>query len=560
MKTALSLLLPLLLIDSLRAREPASGSTPPTQLPATEVLREIEDPQSKLATLSALADSIRLREQQREQLQRDVERAVDPAQRTGLLEDLGTINRELDTMRRQFQSIALETDIDVFEGEPKKEFDLQSEVLQLAEPLIERMKAATKESRELTELKSRLEANRLRLRTAEEALANLESLPSTTSDPALEERLASLKGLWEDRLRDTRNQIRVVENQLRQRGEGRKSAVETAKESAKNFIRSSGLNLLLGILAFAAVFLGMRGVHAALSKIRPGGKKGRSFSTRLTALVWNVVTLLAAIGALLATFNFTGDLFLFSLTLVFLLGVGWAGIKALPGLIEQFRMMLNMGAVREDERLIYQDIPWKVNAIGFRTELVNPELDGGVLHLPTRMLVGLLSRPPGKNEEWFPSREKDWVTLSDGAFGRVAYQTPSAVQLVAPGGSHTVIPTPQYLSLAPTVLSTGFRREIVFGLHYKHQADITGAIPERMRGHLEEALTQRLGGELSHLDVLFAEAADSSLNLVVMVDCKGGAAAKWMLIPRWVQSALLDLCNQEGWEIPFPQLQIHSDS
>jgi hypothetical protein len=234
-------------------------------------------------------------------------------------------------------------------------------------------------------------------------------------------------------------------------------------------------------------------------------------------------------------------------------------MKTLPAFIEQFRMMLNMGAVREDERLIYDGLPWKVNAISFRSELVNPLLDGGVLHLPTPMLVGLLSRPPGKNEEWFPSRAQDWVTLSDGTFGRIAYQTPSAVQITAPGGSQRVIPTLQYLELCPTVLSTGFRKEITFGIDYSHQSAAIQDIPGKMESCVTEALKGHLGDALTHLSVHFSEAADSSLNFTVWVDCDGKAAPHWPTIPMWTQQALVELCNREGWGIPFPQLQVHTD-
>lgn len=524
--------------------------------PSPPVFSSVED---ELASLAALNDSIAWREQQREDIYRKMQAAVDPVEREKLLPELQEINAEINSLKQNFQSIAVKTDTSVFEKEPEKEFNWQTELGQLLEPLMKEMKAATKDSREMGELQDQLELNQTRKKTSEQALAGLAPLLKAEKDPELDSRLEDLQRIWSDRLRDADNKITAVEYQINIREKEKASPIEQAKGMATGFVRTRGLNLLLGVLAFVGVFLLMRGLQNSWSKFRPSRKKGRSFSSRLSSLIWTLLTLLFAIGAMIATFNATGDWFLLSLTLLFLMGIGWAGMKALPGMVELFRMMLNMGAVREDERLIYEGLPWKVNSISFRTELLNPLLNGGVLTLPTHMLVGLLSRPPGEDEEWFPSRKDDWVLLSDGTLGKVSYQTPSAVQIVSPGGSQKVYNTLQYMELSPTVLSTGFRRETLFGIDYRHLSEVVAGIPSIMHGHLKQALGTKLGENLQDLQVQLAEASDSSLKVSVVVDCKGGAAPDWPFVPMWVQAALVDLCHQKGWSIPFPQLQVHTD-
>ncbi len=514
----------------------------------------------EITSLEALNDSIHRREQEKEAIYRRMQEAVDPAQREQLLPELNRLNHEIESLQRRFQSIALKTDISIFEGEPKKEFDLQSELEQLLQPILAEIKKATQDSREREELNQQRDLNYARRQTAGAALEGLQPLMEANINQDLTHRLEDLRELWENRRRDAENQITVLNHQLRQREADETSLIEKTRGIASGFVRSRGLNLTVGVLAFLAVFLSMRGVQWSWMKLRPQPKKGRSFSSRLLTLVWMIFTVVFSFAALLAAFNMVGDWFLLSLTLVFLVGVGWAAMKTLPAFIEQFRMMLNMGAVRENERVVYEGIPWKVNAISFRTELVNPLLNGGVLTLPTRMLVGLLSRIPGSNEEWFPSTIDDWVLLNDGTFGKVDTQTPSFVHIVSPGGSHKVYPTLQYLDLSPTVLTTGFRKEIDFRIDYKYQSMAVTEIPGIMREHVESALTDKLGESLSHLDVLLSEAADSALSFSVIVDCSGQAAVHWPFISSWVQAALVDLCNQQSWEIPFPQLQVHTQN
>ncbi|MGA0369445.1 MAG: hypothetical protein ACO3N7_08350, partial [Kiritimatiellia bacterium] len=114
--------------------------------PSPPVFSSVED---ELASLAALNDSIAWREQQREDIYRKMQAAVDPVEREKLLPELQEINAEINSLKQNFQSIAVKTDTSVFEKEPEKEFNWQTELGQLLEPLMKEMKAATKDSREM---------------------------------------------------------------------------------------------------------------------------------------------------------------------------------------------------------------------------------------------------------------------------------------------------------------------------------------------------------------------------------------------------------------------------
>lgn len=460
--------------------QPENDAPAPLSVPGS-----LETVGNDLVSLSALQDSLRARERQQEELRARMRAADDELQRAEIRRELEDATERVNELRRQFRRIALSTDVGVFETQEEQEFDWQQEAIKFVRPILAMLENLTAETREIAELQDRLDLQTRKRDTARRAVDNLDRLLEDDMDEDLRQRLTTEREVWKGHLRDAENQITAAQNSLDQIMAEREDPVGRARGAASNFIRTTGRNLTYGILSFLVVYLGMRGIYKAIRYLKPAKKKGRSFSTRLFTLIWTLMGVIFGIGAMLTVFNVTGDLFLLSLTIVFLVGTAWAAMKTLPQFVELFRMMLNMGAVKEDQRLVLDGIPWKVESISFATHLVNPLLDGGEMTLPTRMIVGMYSRLPGTHEEWFPSKEKDWVVLSDGTYGRVAHQTPSVVEVVELGGSQKMIPTSEYFKHSPTVLSKGFRREVVFGLDYSLREKAVREIPGKMNAHLK---------------------------------------------------------------------------
>jgi hypothetical protein len=74
--------------------------------------------------------------------------------------------------------------------------------------------------------------------------------------------------------------------------------------------------------------------------------------------------------------------------------------------------MLNIGSVREGERLLLEGVPWKVENIHVFCSLFNPTL-GMHLRLPIEQIVGMVSRPYAPEEPWFPCKKGDWVVVEN---------------------------------------------------------------------------------------------------------------------------------------------------
>jgi hypothetical protein len=252
---------------------------------------------------------------------------------------------------------------------------------------------------------------------------------------------------------------------------------------------------------------------------------------------------------------------LLGLAVMFLAGLAWTGKHTLPQVYDQIKLSLNLGPVREDERVIYNSVPWKVGRIGFYTDLTNETLEGGRIRLPIRELSNLHSRPFGQKDPWFPSEQGHWVLLGDGVFGRVVLQTPDWVELVLLGGSRKTYTVGDFVALSPENLSRNFRIRSVFGIDYAHQSQCTSEIPRLLRetilkGILESGLIKE-EENLVHLAVEFSNAGASSLDYTVLADFKGAVAQNYNKLQRLLAKLCVDACNENGWVIPFTQVTLH---
>lgn len=266
--------------------------------------------------------------------------------------------------------------------------------------------------------------------------------------------------------------------------------------------------------------------------------------------------LAALAGALLVLYS-AGDWAVLGLVILGLLGLAWASKTALPLFFEQIRLLLNLGTVREGERVIYEGLPYRVARLSLGVLLVNPELKGGLRRLMLRDMTGLRSRTTRDGEVWFPTSEGDWV-LRDDRPAKVVEQTPERVLLQCLGGSSLSVPSTDFLADPGERLSGGFRIARRFGIDYAHQAESTTEVPRRLRAHLLENLEGLVDKRLlKQLKVEFLEAGASSLDYALLADFEGEAAPRYKELSRALQRFAVDACNAEGWGIPFSQVTVH---
>ncbi|MDB4358824.1 mechanosensitive ion channel family protein, partial [Verrucomicrobiales bacterium] len=225
------------------------------------------------------------------------------------------------------------------------------------------------------------------------------------------------------------------------------------------------------------------------------------------------------------------------------------------------RILLNLGEVREGERVILNGLPWRIERLSFYSILKNDQLRGGIIRLPVKVLGDCISRPISEEGEmWFPCNEGDWVDLPDEGRGRIIAQTPEYVQMVKLGGAKITIPTIDFLSKAPKNLSQNFRIKSTFGIDYKHQADCTDKIPETLWAYITKGIYTIIDDResLLSLKVEFSSAGASSLDYEIIADFGGEHAPRYEMLLRALQRLAVECSNENGWEIPFTQITLHN--
>jgi len=527
-------------------------SSPGLEAPTPEV-------SSKYSTLAVIDESIKVARHEVNDKIKDLRLATED-RKPGILEELNKLRLRLDALKNDFAEIATGIDLDSFVASPSRPFDWREEIQDLFGPIIKEMKGLTARPREIEKLRGELAFYRQRMPIAKKAVRNIKGLATGTVDRRLKRRLEAMAREWEKKSRDITNKIAVIEYQLNEKLRERKPFFEEAESLLRNFFKTRGKHLFLAVLVFVLVLFFLRSFHRVLLRVSPAHKRGkRSQYVRVFDVFYHFSAFLGAVGALLLALYVSGDWVLMALALIFLFGVAWAAKKGLPQFWEQCKTLLNLGTVRDNERLVYGGVPWRVANLNIYTNLVNPLLRGGGMRLPIRELIHYHSRPFHPDEPWFPCKEQDWVALDDGTRGKVVLQTPEVVQIILMGGSHKTYGTEAFLSQNPVNLSTNFRIRVVFGVDYRHQAISTGRVPDTLRQRIIHGLgSMGFGGDLVNASAEFKQAGASSLDIEIIADFLGRAAKDMEGLERAIQRMAVETCNEMGWTIPFNQLTLHT--
>jgi hypothetical protein len=467
---------------------------------------------------------------------------------------LGTHHAEAQDLQQRFNRLMTQADEGLFTEKAEEPFDPTSKVLGLLQPVFEELEKLTATSREISRLEATRDLYQKRATESSKAMTKLAEVGEEELGPEVRKSAVALEQLWNRRLKEAEAQTSSIDYELSNLRESQQPFLDSATGFLRTFLRTRGFNLFLGILAFGVVFLSLNFIRSFLTRSGGGGVGGR-----VADLIFRALAIAASVSALLFVFNLAGDWFLLGIALAFLLGLGWVAVKAAPQFAQQITLILNMGAVREGEFIIFEGLPWKVDTLGFTATLTNDRLEGGVQAIPVRMLVGMHSRALGPREELFPCCAGDWVRLADDTTGQIDYQTPAVVQISLLGGARKTYATTSFVDQQPTNLSANFRIEFPFGIGYRHQPEATTSIPVAMEAALNAGLKARFKDAILNVDAELKEAAASSLDYEIQIDVAGSAAGQYEDIERAAVAVLVDACNENDWEIPFQQITLHRD-
>ena len=550
----------LLLIAFLTAR--ADAQIPGVGTASISPASGMDAEDKAVLALRALLANIDLAEAELAQKREQFQKAETQEEKAGIGKEMDGLRSKIELLRTDFASLAAGRDWRDLNAPRVHRFDTAQELEQFLQPIVRELKSLTAKPRELDTLRSTVADLMQREMDMNAAIDHLHRIENSVVAGDLKTRLQALRAEWTRQLDQIRNDLSVGEYQLDLKLASKRTLFGTFRDLTADFFRSRGKNLLLALSAFGAVFGILRLIRWYVLRIPSVRSRfRRSFAVRLLDIVYYVFCVVGATVALFIVLYASGDWVLLGLSILFLVGLAWASKAVIPGFYEQAKLLLNLGPVREGERVVFNGVPWQVQTINVYTELTNPAFEGARIRLPLHSLLNLNSRPTEDSLPWFPCRRNDWVKLSDNTRGKVVELTPEWVRLVLLGGSRKTYTVSAFLDLHPENLSHNFRVRVRFGIDYAHQKEATTKIPEQMQNAVKAGLLSMVDhDDLKNLSVDFCAADTSSLDYMVLADFSGNVAARLEQIERSIQRFLVDAANEHGWIIPFQQLTVHQSA
>lgn len=539
------------------------GATPAAAQPApapAPVTKQADTLRALLAGRAKAIDDI-------EQLQKKIKAESVAAAREAAQQQIEALEKRRQEIDRDLMTIASGIDSREFDNistAPEK-VSVQEEVGQLLTPLLSDLRELTRKPRAMEALQRDLEIQRTKRDRAAQAIKELERLltdlknSKQTTDASLRTYLTSALKQWQGTYEASSTRVQAVEHQLTElKRSGGDFWTELGRQ-LKNFVLTRGISIALAALAFFVVLFGLRALYFYLLKYLPVRKyEGLSFAARLLDVLHHGVSATLAILVALVVLYARGDWLLGGLAI---LGLGALLFVAKSGLfrhLEQVRTLLNLGAVREGERVLIDGVPWKVGTINLFTQLTNPVIGGTGLRVPLEELMKMTSRPCAKNEGWFPCRVDDWIMMAGNTLAQVSSLAPDHVELRIKDEQRRWMALSDFIKSDFTTLANGFTLATTFGIDYRHLAAATREIPQQMTRDIREALLQHLREEeLRKVHVDFKEAAASSLDFLIIANFTGNVAGDYFPLLRLLQRYAVESCHKHGWSIPFPQLVVH---
>jgi hypothetical protein len=476
------------------------------------------------------------------------------------MQQLQELDAELLEVRESFALLALgDVDESVFEQNAEEDFNWQQELSDVAAPIFDSIKNVTEKSRQLSELRADIDQNELQIKEASRAIRILSSQSDAAMTPSLTAELSAIKADWEDRLQTAEDKLLSNETRMQILQDNQVPVSQRLHNGLRDFVLGRGLTLLLAVGAAAFVWLLFRAIWwLVVNRLLTKHTRRKAIWFRLASYSFALFTGIAMFIAFIGVLQARQDTLLLAVALLLVVTLLLGMRTYLPNYLTETRLLLNMGSVREEERVLYNGIPWNVEAINLQTILRNPALNG-VLRLPIADIKKLTSRPY-KDTLWFPTDRDDYILLPDDTFGRVVEQTPELVQVSVRGGMLKSFATGDFYAMPITNLSRGEKFGItsVFGLDYGLQKLSLTEIPTTLKAHIDSALREQGYHEpADNLLVELNEAGASSLDFLIFAQFPSSKANEYFSLSRTILQACVEASNQNGWSIPFPQLVVH---
>ncbi len=442
-----------------------------------------------------------------------------------------------------------------------KEFDWQKDLLEILQPIFSELRQMTEYKRKLDGLQQNIIAYKTQITEIEEVLDHIAGINKQGLGEEALKQFEKINRKWQRELAENQQLLLVARLQYGEMVKSQTAREISIGEHFKQFASGRGATLLMALAAFTLVYFSMLMLWKGIiwiSERKPNEKW--EYYQRVITLIYHVMMVMLAIAAVFYVLSVRNDRVLIALGIILLVSIIWVLKSSIPRFINELKLLLNTGSVREGECITYNGIQMKVAELNFDTKLTNPFIPELNIRLPLAELINYVSRPYTEDEPWFPCKAGDFIMLADGKYGLVKCITPENVLLTLYNGMMPQTYAIQdFLAAKPENLSQGFIVTSEIGIDYKYQPQCTKEIPEILRAGIQNGIQQEsYGRSLKHLQVYFAQANTSSLDYKIVAFFDGQAAEYYYPINRALQRHAVEVCNQQQWEIPFTQVVVHN--
>ncbi|MCI5217651.1 MAG: hypothetical protein D3914_00295 [Candidatus Electrothrix sp. LOE2] len=507
----------------------------------------------KIGTLSDIVDSIETISKEIKEYEQKRKKAGSEEEKKTLSEYLVELNKRLDKTKNDFSVLTTGVDYSTFLKKEGKEVDWEKELKEIFSPIIVELKETTERPRKMERLRSDILYLEKRLPQVQQASADLDNFLEKVTDKKVRARLQVWQEYWEQMEKEFSTQYEADKNQLLQAENERKSLLASFKVFFDSFVKHRGKNLFFALLAFVGIYLLFRFIQKGIQSISPLHKSQKyMFWANLMDVMLYGLAFLVATGALVAVLFTSGDWLILSIVMLLVLGAIWGARNTLPQFVEQIKLLLGFGPVRQGEKVMIDGISYRVEVMGVYSYLNNPLLTGGTLRLPLKDLVGMGSRPYDEKEPWFPCQEGETVLIDGSVMRKVLMITPQYVKLDWYGcDMDEYMPTSAFMNRTLLSLARPFWVGITFRLSYQHREyqEIVDKLIPFVREEVKKLPYAEHIVDIENPWVELGSLDETSLSFLVWIQARPEIAAKYSGIKRAVTHICLRAANKYGWNI-----------
>ena len=479
---------------------------------------------------------------------------------------LSTFEKEYEN--KQFLFIETATNIHLNDDtKPKEKTTFLEDLQQILSPVLNSFKQISDRPREIQELKSLSDAVEARYQEALKAQKRLAEFLKKNNDRSLKWKLKESIQKTDSLVEKLAIQREDLKFRIIKIESDQEPFIQTFSNVILDFFKTKGLHLFLALMIFLAVLWSLSVIQPKFLSIllyqinRSEKRENYRWMIRPIRVIYNAIALVLAFLFGILTLYALNDWVLVTLILIMVAAFVWSSKQYFPVFLAQCKIILNLGSIRENERVFFQGLPWEIKSLGYYCRLYNPVLSGGFLRVNTKDIMQLCSRRIIDNEPWFPTKTGDWVRV-DEHYAQVTLQSPEQVILRTLGTEIISYAASDFYSKNPKNHSNGFSVEFLFGVDYSHQKILFSEVIPNFLEEISSTLEKRFNNYKENFDGLtieFSQAGASSLDLRFFVKVKGSMASKKFAITRTIQAAFVEVCNEHDYIIPFNQLTVHME-